>query len=603
MTNSTLLTEVSNQFNATEKFYNGLRDRRSHNLELYTGFQPKNRVENVDDIRCHIPYTQTLADNVHPLLTSQLPISKVTPRDAEKNYASAKLMDRLIDFTFDINNFEEKFVDAQFETMYAGDAFIKVIWSPDPEKNYPLIVHVNTDEIIPHLNKIYIDDDWPIFQRREMTKAQMRIEKGWNKEVIDSLGVSKLGTKAYRREQMKKLGLGEPGTDDYGKPKDDLYLVVERWGMMNFSKDETPDMRMGCVVIANDSVILNPDPIIKDLKPFESGYTNNIMPYAQLKFKRIPHSFYSISFIDQIADAQVELNDLEAMKRVNYYRRNNPPIMVDRGANVDLSTLKWLAGLPWMTDRMNGIQPIEIVDLSQRIEEDKMELKRDMQNATGANDVLLSTPEMMTKGGTLSATHSALLSEQTKVHFRPQAFNIDKFVERIGKLLINLWQDKRYFNEEIELAISNDDNLNQIHKVNNSMIQGDLDFKLTTASTLAQSNSEKLNTAVQLRELYTQDQSINFDPVDREIWDKAGFDYTQIKKTTTEQLPQVIMKLQQLAAIAKRPDFQNLPPQDQLKVTQSIQHLTMVAKGLQEKQQTQTVPTGQSRMPTEANNG
>src|SRR4029077_11267719 len=135
-----------------------------------------------------------------------------------------------------------------------------------------------------------------------------------------------------------------------------------------------------------------------DLEPFESPYLNNVMPIAQLRYDPLPHAFFSMSFVDPISNDQMELNDLENMKRSNYFRRNNPPIVVDKDGEVDLQTLRFQTGLPWLVKGgINRIQPYVLPDLSTSIFNDQKMIMQRMQNVTGASDFLNPSPEIVQK--------------------------------------------------------------------------------------------------------------------------------------------------------------------------------------------------------------
>ncbi len=584
MNNEKLLLEFKDSYQAAKELGQSLIARRKFNLDLYTGYDPKFNVENIDNISAHVPYVKTLFDNVFPLLTAKLPISKVTARNTSKNYTAAKLMDRLINYTFDVNQFEKKYMMIKKESMLAGDAFAMVIWSPEPEKNYPLIIHINADNVYPHPSKLDIDDEWPMFIGREMTKRQM-IDMGWNKEAIKKLSSSKLGDQSYRKKQLAKLGLSNATEESSSEnKKDDLYEVAIRWGMMSLVKSDEAPQKMGMVVVANDEAIINTDPLSDKLQTFESPYLNNVMPLAHLGYDPIPHTFFCQSFIDPVAKDQVELNDLENMKRSNYYRRNNPPLAVDLDAQADLSTLKFLTAIPWvLKGGAKSVQMMLLPDLAPAIGNDQRMIMSRMQNVTGASDYLNPSPETIQKGSGKSATHAAIMNENTKMRFRPQAVYEDRFMEKIGKLLINMWQDKKFFNEEVALGIEDDEGSSEIALIKNGMVQGDLDFVTTSASSVAQSDSAVMTTAVQIKELFAQDPGKDMTEVDRVILDKAGFDPNKIMKPKVGMLPELVARLKQWMFVKNQPEFEHMPTGEKTKILNRIDILTTQIKELQSK--------------------
>jgi len=597
MTHKKLIAEINRQFKASRSLLQPLIERRNRGLELYTGFFAVDQIENADGIRENVPYLTTLVDNTLPILTQTLPQSKVSPR-SPKSFAPAKLMDSMISYTFDANDFQEKFVVDELESMLCGDHISKVIWNPNPLKNYPLITSIDINNISSHPAKLELDDEFPLYLKREMTKKQMKEETNWDHDAIDSLGESKLGDKSYRMEQMKKLGLPPEKSKNGGKEDEEwnLYEVVERWGMMDFMGGER---KMGCVIVANGEHILNPHPYFDDLEPFESPFANNVMPFAKLSYKKLPNTFWAMSFIDPITSQQIELNDLEAMKKSNYIRRNNPPIKVDKYAEVDLSSLKFMAGLPWIVNGVNNLEPFILPDLAPSIEGQQMMIRRTMQNVTGATDILMTIPEQTgAKGGgahkVQSAAHAQLLQESIKMRFMPQAMNIDRYIERIGKLLINLWQDKRYWigmeGNKIALAIADDEGNNSLTDITNEMIQGELDFVVTSASSIAQSNQALATQAANLLQLFSQDPSLDMTSVKKAVFEYSGYDFNKIQKSKASYLPQLTQKLQQLNLVANQPNFKTMPPLEQQKVIQAITQLKQQIQMIQQQSQGQQGP-------------
>lgn len=595
MDKSRLLTEVKAEYKASRSLIEPLITRREFERELYTGVNIKSNIENADNLRCHVPYTKTLFDNIFPILTAKMPISKVSPRNTSEAFTAAKLMDRLIDYTFDVNQYEKKYMMTKKEAMLSGDAFTYVPWSSDPDKNYPLLISLNSNDVSPHPNKLDIDDEWPIYIRREMTKRQMK-EMAWNKEAINSLSESKLGNKSYRRKQLDILGIA-PATDKDGNPKDDLYEVCIRWGMMSFGKGDDKEQKMGMVVVANNEKIINTDPVREDLEPFESPYENNVMPIAHLQYDPMPNSFFAMSFITPIAKDQVELNDLENMKRSNYYRRNNPPIVLDADSDVDLATLKFLAGMPWrIKGGIDAIKMMELPDIASLITEDQKIIMQRMQNATGVSDFLNPSPDIIQKGGK-SATHAAIMNENTKMRFRPQATSEDRYIEKIGKLLINMWQDKNFFNEKVALALVDNEGTSEITEIQHDMVQGELDFVVSSASSVAQSDQAILAMAVQLRELYADDPSKDMAEVDKVIIDKSGFDPYKIIKPKVAMLPELVAQLKKWTYVKNSPTWASLPMVEKTRVLDHIDMLGGLIKQLQKTAQQENPQPQQQQQP------
>lgn len=546
------------QYKAAVEYIRPIWAQDNRCFNLYTGRLPRKKYRS--EANFHVPYTATLVENVHPLLTGNFPRTATLARN-DSDREAAILMNELLDYTFDVNTFDFTFMMTQKASMLYGDGWNKVIWDyQDKATDHASIIPLNSFDVIPHPKKITLDDNFPMFIRAEMTKQEM-VEKGWDKNAIRKLGKSKLNTPSWRRQQLQAMGITNVDSQqNEDQPSDDLYEVIEIWGMqdLSFGRDSMATEKMACLVIANGEAIINTDTYF-GFKRFESPYSHGKIPLAQLRFNPLPDLLLSESFIDPIASLQEELNGLENMKIDNYKRRNNPPMKVLRSGNVDLSTLKFANSLPWMMETMDDVTPFELPDLASSIENQQDMVRTQMQARSGANDVLLAQDYATIKGGN-SATGASIANENSKARFGPQAKLIDLYIERIGEMLVNMYQDPHFFDHDKAIAIADLDGNYSLRTVKPQDVQGDLMFRVESASSLAESNDEKLSKYINLKELYLQDPTVNQDEFDKKIFDAAELDYNKMKKTVSSMVPDVTSKLQQLTAQANDPNFQALNP-------------------------------------------
>lgn len=598
MNEQELIKYLKDGFKAAQLFYKPTWERRIRNFNLYIGTLPNLPKAYAN---YNVPYVATLLDNVWPLLTNRMPVSTVKARN-DRDRKPASLMKELLDYTFDVNSFDLTFIMGQKESDFFGDFFLKVCWEYSDGKKYDhaSLIPLNSMDVVPHPKKITLDDDFPLYIRSEMTKADM-IKHGWDKRTINSLGKSKLGTPQYRKEMLASLGYSPAETDKQGELKDDLYEVVECWGMMDlsFGTDDNTPLQMACVVIANDDKAINVKPP-KGLQKFESPYNHGKIPVSQMKFNPYPHMFLSESFIDPLADLQMELNELEREKVNNYRRRNNPPMQVRRKGEVDLTKLKFVQSIPWMVNEIGDIEPFLVPDLAPSIENQQNMIKAIMQSRSGANDVLLVSDTNELKGGD-TALGASIANENTKMRFRPQATLIDVFFERTGELLISMYQDPRYFDQKMALAIADEEGNYYQEMVSNKDVQGDLQFKVMASSSLAQSNASRLQTLVNIKTLYAEDQSVNQDEIDKGIFDAADLDFNKIKKDKEALISDAATQLKKFISIAQSPDFQSMPPAQQQEILGQIDRLKQIVESSQQNAggMVQPAQVGPEAVPTE----
>lgn len=567
----TILQDLVRGYQAAKSAYKPIQERREKNFELYTGRSPKKKYKARASF--HVPYVATLLENVWPLLTSRMPESSINARNHERDSDAADLMEELVKYTFDVNDFDWLFTMTVKDAMLFDAGWFKVCWLYQDEKtDHPLIESIDPGSMLVHPQKVKLDDRWPIYHRQEMTKGQMK-EMGWDARQINSLGESKLNNDDYRKQRMEKLGLKTDGTDG------DLYEVVyvECKMDLSFGEDDAAKEEVAHFVIANEEKILNTKPFT-GRKKYQSPYDHQWYSYVWLPYSPIPHSMLSESFIDPVVSQQEELNALENMKADNYKLRNNPPLKVRRDANIDLRTLRFETGLPWLVEEMTDIQMEVIPDLATSIENQQNMIKHQMQNRTGANDVLLVSGDVGVQGGD-SATGAAIADQNTKIRFRSQAQMIDWAVKRVGDMIVALYQQPTLFDREKAISIADEEGNYYEQTVRPDEVKGDLQFVVGSASTIAESNDAKLAKYMNLRETYVEDPSVNIDEIDKKIFEAADLEYSKVKKDKDTRMSDLATKLQELVAITKRPEFANTPAREQAAVMTQIRQMRDILSG------------------------
>ena len=579
MVTKNILQDINKGLEAAKAYCQPIHSEGHRNLKLYLGRNPKKKYKS--EANFHVPYTATLCDNILPILTARKPFAKIEARNPERDYRSADNMNELLEYTYDVNNFDYAYSNWVKESMFDPIVWLKVTWEfQDAKTDHPKIEGINAKTVFVHPRKIALDDRWPIYQVCEMTKAQM-IEMGWDKRAINLLGKSKLQTADYRRQQLKAMGLSaqEPETDD-------LYEVVECWGKFELEEDKE---ELCFFVVANGEKLINL--AFKGKKKYQSPYDHEMLPFVPLVYNKIPHIFHGEPAISRIASQQEELNALENMKADNYKRRNNPPLQVRRSANVDLSTLKFVNSVPWLVNEPDDITPVIVPDLAPSIDNQQAMIKAVMQNALGANDVLLVSDTVNIKGGD-TAAGAAIANENTKLRFKPQADLIDNAIKRVGELVIGLFQQPNLFDRKKTIAITGKEGELISKDISPADIKGDLVYRVQSASTLAESSTNKLTKLLNIKQLYIEDQTINQEELDKQIFLAADLDYESVKRDQEELGGDLVMQLKRLVMMAKAPGFKQQPAEVQNKVMTQIQNIKLMIQGGGQPEQ----PMGQGQM-------
>ena len=570
------LKAIKRGLEASKHFAKPLWRERLRNFDLYVGKIPRRKLKSQANF--NVPYAATLLDNVHPLLTAKMPFGSTSPRNTEKDRDAADLMGELLPYTYDVNAFDMTFPSWQKESMIYDISWLKVLWEfKDKTTDHPSINHVDTFNVYVHPKKVRLDDRWPIYQTAEMTKQEMK-DMGWNARLINTLKESKLDMTEQRRKRLQSLG---QSTEQDIPSSEILYEVVESWGMADLDgKGEKEEMAFS--VMANNELLVNTDPLIEGMKPFQSPYGHGMSPYVPLVFNKYPHMFYGESMMSQMSAMQRELNSLENMRVDNYRLRNNPPFTVRRRANLDLKKAKMVAGMPWKVNEHNDVELFIIPDLSPSIDQQQNIIRQVMQARTGANDVLLVTDTGDIKGGD-TALGASIANENTKLRFRPNARIIDTAIERVGQLCIGLFQDDHFFDRDKAIRIADKEGKFRDETIKPKDIKGDLVYKIESQSTIAESNAAKLNKLTAIREVFLEDPTKKLNEIDKQIVDAAELDWESIDMNAEDMIPQIVQKLRELNNIVSKPGFENQPVGVRNRINAQIQRfqemLTRASKG------------------------
>lgn len=277
-----------------------LWERRIRNFNILIGKIRQKKYKSKANF--HVPYAQTLLEIVYSLLVANEPRGVVQPRLSDKDRDVAELMQELVDYALDANDYDRQFLMAVKECMQLDTTWAKVTWQYLNKKtDHPKIELLDTFHVMVHPRKVFIDDRWPIYHYHEMTKDEMR-ERGWNKDQVAKLSNSKMKDDEWRRKRLQSLGYlnSMPYDDDV-----DLYPVVEISCKCDLGGDDGEEQAY--FVIGNENTFLNTD-ILKGRKKFQSPYNHQWSPFVPLPYDPQPHIVYGNSFIDPISSQQLELN-------------------------------------------------------------------------------------------------------------------------------------------------------------------------------------------------------------------------------------------------------------------------------------------------------
>lgn len=544
--------------------------KRLNEYNLYVGKKPNRKYRSEANI--HVPYTKSLLDTAHALLTSNIPMPMIETDNYARDSHAAKLANELVKTAYDTNDVELMFPSVQKSSMTFDTGWVYVGWKfTGSDDDFICFEEMNTFNVIPHPRKLQLDDEFPLFVYFEKTKAQLKA-MGCSESAINQLQQSRLTDTNYQKQQAQAYGYTfNPDEQDSG-----LYPIIACWGKIDLGDDSDPN-RVKYVLIGNEQTILNPE-AKPNKRPLESPFAHNYLPFAMLPYDRDSNQFLGQSFINPITDLQTELNALENMKNDNYLRRNNPPMTVVKGRGIDLSSLRFVNSIPWEVSEKGDIEFMIVPDLAPSIDKQQDSVKQMMQQATKVNDLMLVSNDVTIQGSN-TATGATIASETTKTAFKTQARFIDAFFKRIGTLCIALLQDETLFDREKAISIADEEGRYYEDFVSpETIINAKLRFRVVPASSMAESKESKYIKAANLKALYEGDPTINQDEIDRGVIENAGYDFNKVKKASEDRAPELTDQLEKLINVTKQPNFANFSEGQKRDVLNQIERL----KGLLE---------------------
>lgn len=263
-----------------------------------------------------------------------------------------------------------------------------------------------------------------------------------------------------RDYRMSSVGLPtgkeQESSDDY------LYEVIHYW------EDN------------KHAVILNRKYLAAD---GENPYWHKRKPYKKAHYIEVPHEFYGMGIVEAIEDLQDELN-VERNMRIDFrafvLRRM---WKVRKGADINRKQLRWRQGGIVEVDDMNDVQELNVQDIPNSTFNQEEVIKRDIQDATGAHDVVMGTSaQNETATGTMTRDNNA------SMRFKLIISNLEKeLLVGIARLMVQLNQQ---FVDDTRVLRVTGDNGDSWSEIAPEEIQGEFDFIAAGTSVEPLANKE-----------------------------------------------------------------------------------------------------------------
>lgn len=228
------------------------------------------------------------------------------------------------------------------------------------------------------------------------------------------------------------------------------------------------------------AIIINRSYLARD---GENPFWHRKKPYVSDTYTKVPGEFYGIGIIEMISDQHDELN-AERNQRMDYrsmsLRRQFTQI---RGANISPKDWAYKNHGRITVDTHDDIKQLEVPVIDASTFSQEQTIKQDMQDTTGAHDVVMGTSS---SGETATTTMSK--DNNASMRFKLTVTSVEKkLLVPIARLMIQLNQQ---FIDDTRLLDVSDDNGMQFVEVTPEDIQGEYRIIAAGSSVEPMANKE-----------------------------------------------------------------------------------------------------------------
>lgn len=215
----------------------------------------------------------------------------------------------------------------------------------------------------------------------------------------------------------------------------------------------------------------------------ENPYWHKKKPYLKGVYIEVPHEFYGMGIIEICEDLQDELNTERNMRidfRAFLLRRM---FKMRRGANINKKDLKWRQGGVIEVDNMEDLEEMGIKELPSSSFAQEDTIKSDMQDATGAYDVVMGTSESKE-----TATTTMTKDNNASMRFKEIISDLEKtLLVGVARFMIQL--NQQFMDDERVLRVTGE-NGDSWDTITPEEIQGEFDLIAAGTSVEPLANKE-----------------------------------------------------------------------------------------------------------------
>lgn len=470
-----------------------------------------------------VPYSFSTIETLAPRMIANRPQIDIMPREAaDEEYA--ELQASLIDFQWEAMGADDLLQDIVKGALIYGTSIIKVFWKKEEAK---VTKKEMVDEDFPELGTVDVEKDELLFDGPQIELVDL-MDFFWDPRATDMDNARWVAHRMYRTyEHLEELQ--KQGVYKNVKLLEDTAAVLEddeksaRRGTLGIAMpSELEDMERGknlveiieyweddrVVTVANREVVIRDEP---------NPYRHGKKPFVRLVDQSIQHEFLGMGELEPIETLQYELNDRRNQRMDNVTLVLNRMWKVKNGANVDEDELVSDAGGVVHTDDMNGIEPLQMPDVTASSYQEETLIKADIQQTTGVSDFTRGVGSDALANDT--ATGISLIQEAGNSRFRLKIRNLESAIEKIGRMMVSL--NEQFVEEEKVIRILGDEGF-EWKTIRPEDLKGNFDVVVQSGSTLPSNEAVERKQTMEMFQLFAGDPEVNQVELKRRVLETFG---------------------------------------------------------------------------------
>ena len=519
--NETLAKDIVNKFNHSLTWRNPFKEKWDRFYNMYRSHLNDTAYPWQSNI--WVPYSFSTIETLAPRMLANRPQIDVMPREAaDEQYAD--IQSKLIDFEWEAMNADDIMEGAVKSQLMYGTAIVKVYWKTDKAQ---VVKKEQVDETFPELGTVEEEVEENIFDGPEIELVDL-YDFFWDPRAIDMESARWVAHRTYQTfdhlEQLQKEGVYKnvallkdatlvSGDDEKASRRGTLGVAMpDELASKNEGKNVIELIEYWedekVITVANRGIVIR-----DEANPYRHGKK----PFVRIVDQSVPHEFLGIGELEPIETLQYELNDRRNQRMDNITLVLNRMWKVKNGANVDEDELVSDAGGVVHTDNMDGIEALQMPDVTSSSYNEETLIKGDIQQTTGVSDFTRGVGSESL--GNDTATGISLIQEAGNARFKLKIRNLEAGIEEIGRMMVSL--NEQFLTEEKSIRVLGDEGI-EWTTIKPDDMRGNFDVMVQSGSTLPSNEAVERKQTMEMFQIFAGDPEVDQRELKRMVLDTFG---------------------------------------------------------------------------------